>query len=98
MTFADTAGLASDQQYRERLAACAMTEALGRPADPFADLILTYGPGWAAVQLGPAVASAPGFGDKYAAGGSAAVTDGDLLSAVQASWDRIGALHASAAS
>ena len=97
MTYADTAALAADQEYRERLAACVFTEALGRPADAFADEIIKGGPTWAASWFGPTVASSPGFGDKYAAGGAAAVTDGDLLSAVQAEWDRLAGLFAPAA-
>jgi hypothetical protein len=97
MTFADTAALAADPDYRTRLAACVTTEALGKPDDPLADDVLRNGPGFATAVFGPTVASAPGFGDKYAGGGSAAVTDGDLLSAVQASWVRLSGVYAPAA-
>lgn len=93
MTFADTAALAADDDYRNRLAACVFTESLGKPGDAFADQIIRQGPTWAASYFGPTVASSPGFGDKYATGGAAAITDADLLSAVQATWDRIAAVN-----
>jgi hypothetical protein len=92
MTLADTAALATDQEYLARLAACVTTEALGKPSDPFVDQLIRNGPQYGAVIFGPTVASAPGFGDAYATGGQEAVTDGMLLSAVQASWDRLSAV------
>ena len=94
MTFADTAALAADTDYRSRLAACVVTESLGKPDDQLADDVLRNGPGFAVNVFGPAVASAPGFGDKYASGGQEAVTDGDLLSAVQGSWARLSDVYA----
>lgn len=94
MTFQNTADLASDPQYQQRLAACVFTEALGKPSDPFVDQLLRSGPQFASVIFGPTVASSPGFGEKYATGGEAGVTDGDLLSAVQANWARIAGLYA----
>jgi hypothetical protein len=97
MTYSDTAALASDPDYLSRLAACVITESLGRPGDALADAVIGNGPGYAARVFGPTVAAAPGFGDKYAGGGSAAVTDGDLLSAVQAGWDRLAGVYAPAA-
>lgn len=96
MTFADTAALAADPDYQSRLAACVVTESLGKPGDSLADAVILNGPQFAARVFGPTVASAPGFGDKYAAGGAAGITDGDLLSAVQASWARLSDVHAAA--
>jgi hypothetical protein len=94
MTFQNTADLATDEQYRERLSACLYTEALGKPGDPLADRLLGSSPFYGLTLFAPVVASAPGFGDKYATGGQEAVTDPDLLSAVQASWARLSAVHA----
>jgi hypothetical protein len=97
MTYEDTAALAADPDYGRRLAACVVTESLGKPGDQLADDVIRNGPGFAVNVFGPTVASAPGFGDKYAAGGAAGVTDPDLLSAVQASWERLAAVYAPAA-
>lgn len=92
MTYQDSANLAADIQYLERLSACVTTEAIPKPADQFVDQVLRN-PGFASQAFAATVAVAPGFGDKFAMGGQSAVTDGDLLSAVQASWDRIAALY-----
>jgi hypothetical protein len=94
MTYQNTADLANDPNYRERLSAAAFTEALGKPGDGLADFILRNPPMVAFNVFGPPVASSPGFGDKFATGGQAAVTDGDLLSAVQANWARLAGLYA----
>ena len=96
MTYQNTADLSADTDYQERLSACLTTEALGRPGDALADQLLRS-PAYGLQAFGPVVASAPGFGDKYAGGGQSAVTDGDLLSAVQASWERIAGLYVGAA-
>lgn len=93
MTFADTAALAADGEFRARLGACLTTEALGKTGDPLADLIIKNQSFWGIALFADTVAAAPGFGDKYAAGGQSAISDGDMLSAVQADWDRIAALH-----
>jgi hypothetical protein len=94
MTFQNTADLAADEQYQQRLSACLYTEALGKPGDALADQLLSSNAYYGVTIFGPVVASAPGFGDKYATGGQEAVTDGDLLSAVQASWARLAGLYA----
>jgi hypothetical protein len=93
MAYADTAALAADPDYQSRLAVCVISEALGKPVDSFTDQLLRTGPQFAAIVFGPTVASAPGFGDKFATGGQAAVTDGDLLSAVQSNWTRVAGLY-----
>jgi hypothetical protein len=90
MTYQDTAALGADPEYQQRLSACLTTESLGK-TDDLSDQILRSA-AYGVATFGPVVASAPGFGDKYAGGGQAAVTDADLLSAVQASWDRVAAL------
>lgn len=92
MTYQDSAHLAADPDFIARLASCVTTEAYAKPPDQFVDQVLRS-TGFGAIAFAPTVAVAPGFGDKYAAGGQAAVTDGDLLSAVQASWTRIASLY-----
>jgi hypothetical protein len=92
MTYQDSANLTADQEYQRRLQACVTNEALLKPDDAFADKLLTT-PMLAITAFAPTVAVAPGFGDKYVAGGQAAITDGDLLSAVQSLWPRMSELH-----
>jgi hypothetical protein len=92
MSYADTAALAADQEFSARLVACVSKEAAGKPGDPLANQVLAntaYIPGW----FMPLVSAAPGFDTKYAAGGQESITDGDLLSAVQASWSRVATIH-----
>lgn len=93
MSYASTAALAADPEYLDRVAFCALGEATTKASDPFTDQLIVNGPRYAAQVFGPAVATAPGFSLKYETGGQAAITDGDLLSAVQSSWDRIAALY-----
>lgn len=92
MGYQDVADLATDANFRARLAACLASESVGKTGDGLADLILRN-PSSGANMFMPLVSSAPGFGDKYATGGQEAVTDGDLLSAVQASWAKVTALY-----
>lgn len=92
MTYQDSANLAADPDYLARLASCVTTEAYAKPSDLFVDQVLRSA-GFGAVAFGPTVAVAPGFGDKYASGGQAMITDGDILSAVQATWLRVSALY-----
>jgi hypothetical protein len=92
MTYQDSAALAADDQFTARLAACLTTEAAGRPGDQLADTILTGGHTGVSWFM-PLIAVAPGLGEKYAAGGQESVTDGDILSAVQANWARVAGLH-----
>ena len=85
MTYADQAALAADQDFRERLSSALVTEGRARVTDPLGKLIMNSPQQGVSVFM-PFVSSAPGFADKYASGGQSAVTDGDILSAVQASW------------
>lgn len=92
MSYADTAALAADPEFSARLVACVCDEAVGKPGDQLADQLLSntaYIPGW----FMPLVSSAPGFDALYAGGGQEAITDGDLLSAVQGSWARVTSIH-----
>lgn len=101
MAYKDIGGLAGDPGYLSRLSACC-TEQAGifindaRPeykdlAEAVIENVL------ATTWFAWIVASQPGFGDAYASGGSESITDGQLLSAVQAVWPIVGTAHAEGA-
>ena len=92
MSYADTSALGKDPDFNNRVSACLDTEAIGK-TDDVSDQILKNNP--AKYMVGvfmPFVASAPGLSDAYAAGGQEAISDGDILSAVQGAWARVGEL------
>ena len=82
MAYADRAALITDQDFMGRLNACVANEAAGKPADGFTDQILRAW-GYGGQAFGALVISLPGFDRPQAE-----ITDGDLLSGVQASWAR----------
>lgn len=91
MSFADNAALAGDAEFVNRLGAALGVEALAKPdTDALANTILGQPSSTSAFLFMPAVSSAPGFGDKYAAGGQESISDADITSAVQAAWVRVG--------
>jgi hypothetical protein len=91
MTYQAQADLSQDEAFAERLGAALTTEGRAR-TDYVARVVMTYPP--QGVQwFMPFISSAPGFADKFATGGQESITDGDLLSAVQASWADVGAVH-----
>jgi len=81
MSYADRSALVSDGAFVGRLDACVANEAMARTG-AFADRILA-GWGYGAQAFMGLVVSSPGF-DKA----QELITDGDILSAVQANWDR----------
>jgi len=85
MTYQDQANLATDPNFERRLAAALTTESRSKVTDPLAALIMRI-PTQGMLAFMPFISSAPGFADKYASGGQANITDGDLLSAIQAEW------------
>lgn len=85
MSYADQAALGADREFSQRLSSALTTEGRSKITDPLGKLVMNSPVQGVAVFI-PFVSSAPGFADKYAAGGQAAITDGDILSAVQASW------------
>jgi hypothetical protein len=93
MSYSDISALGRDVEFARRLAAGLTVEATPKSGDLLADQILRS-PDYGASLFMPLIASAPGFGDKYATGGQEAVTDGDLLAAMQASWSRVTELYA----
>lgn len=89
MTYLDQAALAADEEFSRRLSSALTTEGRANVADPVAGLVMNS-PAQGVSVFMPFISSAPGFADKYGAGGQGAVTDGDILSAVQASWADVG--------
>jgi hypothetical protein len=85
MSYEARSDLIADPTFTGRLNACAANEALAKTGD-FADRILAAW-GYGAQAFQTLVVSSPGF-DKP----QDEVTDGDLLSAVQATWDRAEAI------
>jgi hypothetical protein len=85
VTYSDQAALSSDPDFSRRLSAALTTEGRSKVTDPLGKLIMNSPQQGVSVFM-PFVSSAPGFADKYGTGGQAAITDGDILSAVQASW------------
>lgn len=81
MSYADAAALASDPDFIGRVNACVTTEASAKESQ-FAQTIMSSW-GWGATVFMPYLIASPGF-DKP----SSEITDGDLLAAVQANWDR----------
>lgn len=92
MSYEDVAKLSTDSDFTLRLAAGLTGEAVLKVGDTLADLTLKN-PALSASMFMPLVSSSPGFGDKYATGGQAAVTDGDILSAIQTAWPRVADLY-----
>jgi hypothetical protein len=97
MAYADVGGLAGDPGYLSRLTACCTEQAAtfindSRPEfHDLAQAVITDA--LAAMWFAWVVAAQPGFGDAFASGGSTAITDPMLLSAVQATWPIVGAAH-----
>jgi hypothetical protein len=96
MTYIDNAHLSQDAEFVYRLGSALGIEALAR-SDELADTILIQPSTTSAFLFMPAVSSSPGFGDLFSSGGQGAITDGDILSAVQANWVRIATATAAAA-
>jgi hypothetical protein len=93
MAYLDQSNLTFDTEFNQRLGAGLNSEAALKPSDDVADAVL-LGRG---VQLFmPLVSAAPGFADKFAEGGSASITDPEILSAIQSAWPRVAALIGSA--
>lgn len=92
MTYMDEANLASDSDFIRRLSAALADEARSKTAEELGRLIMNS-PAQGASVFMPFVASAPSFGDKYAAGGQEAIQDIEILSAIQACWNDVAAVQ-----
>ena len=88
MSYQDAAELARDSIFGMRLAAALAKEAVGKPSDYLVDQILRV-PDVGAAYFMPFIASAPGFDEAYGSGGQGLIDDGQLLSAIQANWQRV---------
>jgi hypothetical protein len=82
MAYTDRAALIADATFMGRLNACVANEALPKTNDPFADQILRAW-GYGGQVFGPLMISLPGFDVP-----EASITDGQILSGVQATWAR----------
>ena len=92
MSYQDQANLAQDAVFAERLSAALVREAKPKGSTDLPALVLRS-PAEGARVFMPFIASAPTFDTMYAGGGQEAITDGDLLSAVQANWDLVDAVY-----
>lgn len=86
MGYSDMGALGKDDDFQARVAACVCEQAQTPGHDDIVAQRALQSPAFAVSMFMPFVSTAPGFGDAYASGGQAAVTDGMLLSAVQAKW------------
>ncbi len=87
MTYQDQQRLSAEPDFLNRIWSCICTEAQPLlPADATAVAVLSD-PWRAVASFVPFLATAPGFGDKYAMeGGQANITDNEILASVQAHW------------
>lgn len=90
MSYADIAALTKDAEFSDRLGAALCSEAAPK-SDELSEQILRS-PVYGTQLFMPLVSAAPGFASAYASGGQEAIDDGMILSAVQASWDRVAGL------
>jgi len=95
MSFQNQANLVTDQEFQSRCSACVFTQAQTFKDDGRQDIaalakrhlqVPTEIPViWAAFM-----AASPGFADQT---DPAAITDGDILSSVQANWPTVASVH-----
>lgn len=85
MTYQAQHDLAQDPDFNGRVQAAVVSESRGKISDPLAAMVMNS-PGLGVMAFMPFIATAPGLADKYSTGTQTAVTDGDILSAVQAVW------------
>jgi hypothetical protein len=86
MSYATQAALAKDPDFQARVTAALVNEAVLKPDSDVLAQAIIRSPGMPAQTFVPVVAAAPGFGDKP---DQSAITDPELLSAVQANWQRV---------
>lgn len=93
MSYENQAGLKASDPFRARVDACATEQALVFKDDARPDIKALanaqLSSGMAASGLLPFICSSPGFGDVT---DQSAITDGQLLSAVQTHWPTYAAL------
>ena len=89
MPYEDRATLVTDPVFIGRLNACVTNEAMpnAQAGDQLGERLMTSW-GWGGTIFMPWVSSAPGFDVEQST-----ITDGMLLSAVQASWSQVESLN-----
>lgn len=92
MTYLDQANLADDTTFHRRLTAALAAESAAKAGDLLADMVLKN-PGNGANMFMPLIAAAPGFAADFASGSQNAISDGEILSAMQANWARVAGLY-----
>lgn len=85
MSYQGQAELAADADFGRRVSACVAEQAKTK-SDPLATWSLQQPFGFASTRFLPFIVTEPGFGPP-----GEAITDGQLLSAVQAVWDDVNA-------
>lgn len=88
MTYQQQYELSVDAGFLNRTWSALCEESTAKPNDELAGQILAS-PYSGVMAFMPYLATAPGFDDEFAAGGSAAIADGELLAAIQASWSHV---------
>lgn len=95
MSYENMSDLANDQEFAARLASAVCEQAKTRETEYVAQAGLRS-PTSGAQMFMPFVSTEPGFADAYADGGQEAITDGQILSAVQANWNAVAVVWAPA--
>ena len=91
MSYQSQAQLSVDEGFTGRLGAAVVGEA--KPLEGLlADAVLRS-PTAGSQMFMPFVASEPGFAEAFGTGGQLAITDGMILSGVQANWQRVETIY-----
>lgn len=94
MSYQDEANLSKDPTFQARLAAGLASEAKGKGTSG-ADLeaLILRNPSEGQRIFMPVIASSPGFGAQYALDGQEGISDGMMLSAMQANWQIVNDIY-----
>lgn len=92
MSYKSIAELTADVAFKARLSAAITVEAI-RKDDRFSPDLLRMTPAQQTAMFGAVVAATEGFGAKYEQGGNTAITDDELLVALQNNWKRVATMY-----
>jgi hypothetical protein len=87
MSYEDISRLMADQEFLSRLSAGVVSESKGK--NDFVSTQALRSPQTGGTMFAPFVSTEPGFSDAYASAGQASITDGQMLSAIQANWNAV---------
>jgi hypothetical protein len=87
MSYEEISDLARDQDFAARLAAAVTEQA--KTHDDYISGATLRSPEQGVTMFMPFVSTEPGFAAAYGSGGQEAISDGMILSGVQANWDRV---------